>query len=85
MAIIGCMFSAKYAPGYTDICQLTINHPETPSVDKEGLQHSHSIAVGENVNYLYYSKLSGMQKEGLILLLFKIGALRLLTFSSTTF
>lgn len=85
MAITGCMFSAKYAPGYTDICQLTINHPETPSVDKEGLQHSHSIAVGENFNYLYYSKLSGMQKEGLILLLFKISPLRWLTFSSTSF
>lgn len=60
MAVIGCKFSVKYGPGYIDNCQLTINHPETPSVDKEGLQHSHSIAVGENFNYLYNSKLSGM-------------------------
>lgn len=80
MTITGCMFLAKYAPGYIDICQLTINHPETSSVDKERLKHSHSIAVGENFNYLYYSKLSGMWKEGLILLPFKISALRWLTF-----
>lgn len=46
MAIIGCTFSVKYVPGHIDICQLTINHPETSSVDKEGLQHSLSIAVG---------------------------------------
>lgn len=52
MAIIGCMFSAKYASGHIDICQLTINHPKTSSVDKEGWQDSHSIAVGENFNYL---------------------------------